>query len=86
MKPSRAAAAQARRMLAGRGLHPWPHSVYAARAPGNYSYPKPDEIEAYLMGVAAHIGSNDPVEIGAGALLESMGFERAPPVQTTLWD
>ncbi len=36
-----------------------------------------------LADIAAHIDSRDPMEIGAGALLEAQGYERAN-VQLTL--
>lgn len=32
---------------------------------------------AWLAGIAGHIGSLDPIEIGAGALLEARGYERS---------
>ncbi len=37
----------------------------------------PAETLAWLANIAQHIGSLDPIEIGAGALLEARGYERS---------
>jgi hypothetical protein len=75
VRPSRAAAAEARRRLAASGLT----GVLYAVAPETQSPHPPhnETIEAGLLEIAAYIGSNNPGEIAAAAILEASGYERS---------
>lgn len=39
-------------------------------------YGSPEQVKAQLAGIAAYLGTKDPIELGAALLLEQAGYER----------